>query len=108
AALARDRPRGIRNANLHSATPSPQFEGFSGARRIYQSPGATRMVWKFQPPSGKDSQKRSATRHKNPQSRVEKMCSYDAYIKRVTQRLASPTIDHADQSIQKALKKAKD
>jgi hypothetical protein len=29
------------------------------------------MVWKFQPPSGKDSQKRSATRHKNPQSRAE-------------------------------------
>jgi hypothetical protein len=29
------------------------------------------MVWKFQPPSGKDSQKRSATRHKNPQSRDE-------------------------------------
>src|ERR1019366_4843986 len=57
--------------NLHSATPSPQFEGFSGARRFYQCPGTTRMVWKFQPPSGKDSQKRSATRHKNPQSRAQ-------------------------------------
>ena len=28
-------------------------------------------MWKFQPPSGKDSQKRSATRHKNPQSRAD-------------------------------------
>jgi hypothetical protein len=29
------------------------------------------MVWKFQPPSGKDSQKRSATPRKNPQSRAQ-------------------------------------
>ena len=64
AAFAQDRPRGITNANLPSATPWPPFEGSSGARRIYQCPGTTRMAWKFQPPSGKDSQKRSATRHK--------------------------------------------
>jgi hypothetical protein len=63
-AFARDWPRGITNANLPSATPWPPFEGSSGARRIYQCPGMTRMAWKFQPPSGKDSRKRSATRHK--------------------------------------------
>jgi len=64
AAFARDRPRGITNANLPSATPWPPFEGSSGARRIYQCPGTARMAWKFQPPSWKDSRKRSATRHK--------------------------------------------
>jgi len=35
--------------------PSLPFEGYSGARRIYQCPGTTGMTWKFQPPSGKDS-----------------------------------------------------
>ncbi len=44
--------------------PSLPFEGYSGARRIYQCPGTTGMTWKFQPPSGKDSWKRSATRYK--------------------------------------------
>jgi hypothetical protein len=32
--------------------------------RIYQCPGTTGMTWKFQPPSAKDSWKRSATRYK--------------------------------------------
>jgi hypothetical protein len=50
ATFARDRPR----AKLPSATPRPPFEGSSGARRIYQCPGMTRMAWKFQPPSGID------------------------------------------------------
>jgi hypothetical protein len=44
--------------------PSLPFEGYSGARRIYQCPGTTGMTWKFQPPSAKDSWKRSATRYK--------------------------------------------
>lgn len=39
---------------------------------------------------------------------VEKMCSYDAYIKRVSERLASPTINEANQSVRDALRKAKD
>ena len=59
--FAPDRPRGITNANPHSATSSPQFEGFSGARRIYQCPGSTQIAWKFRSTSGKDSLKRSAT-----------------------------------------------
>jgi hypothetical protein len=38
---------------------------------------------------------------------VEKMCTYDAYIQRVIQRLASPTINDAHQSVRDALEKAK-
>jgi hypothetical protein len=62
--FARDRPRGISNAKLPSATRWPPFEGSCGARRMYQCPGLTRMAWKFQPPPARDSRKRSATRHK--------------------------------------------
>jgi hypothetical protein len=39
---------------------------------------------------------------------VVKMLSYDAYIERVTQRLASPTIGNAHKSVREALIKAKD
>lgn len=39
---------------------------------------------------------------------VEKMCSYDAYIQRISNRLASPTINEVDQSVREALRKAKD
>jgi hypothetical protein len=37
---------------------------------------------------------------------VGKMCSYDAYIKRVTERLQLPTIKTADPSVREALRKA--
>jgi hypothetical protein len=62
--FARDRPRGILNAKLPSATRWSPFEGSCGARRMYQCPSLSRMAWKFQPPSARDSRKRSATRHK--------------------------------------------
>jgi len=39
---------------------------------------------------------------------VEKMCSYDTYIERVRACLASPTINEVDQSVQVALRMAKD
>jgi hypothetical protein len=42
------------------------------------------------------------------QATVEKMCNYDTYIKRVSERLASPTINEANQSVRDALRKAKD
>ncbi len=67
--FARDPPRGIPNAKLPSARPSFSdamlpFEGSSGARRMDQCPGMTRMARIFQPPSGRDSRQHSAMRHK--------------------------------------------
>jgi len=68
--FARDRPRGIPNARLPSATRWPPFEGSYGARRMYQCPGLTRMAWKCQPPFGRESRKRSVSyAAQNPQSR---------------------------------------
>ena len=64
AALARDPPPGITNANLHSVMPSPPSEGCSGTRRVFQCLGSPRTMWKFQPPSWKDSPTRYATRRK--------------------------------------------
>ena len=69
-AFARDPPPGITNANLHSVMPSPPSEGCSGARRVFQCLGTPRTMWKFQPPSWKNSPKRYATRRKIPQSRA--------------------------------------
>ena len=66
AALARDPPPGITNANLHSVMPSPPSEGCSGTRRVFQCLGSPRTMWKFQPPSWKDSPTRYATRRKIP------------------------------------------
>jgi hypothetical protein len=63
-AFVQDRPGGIVNANLPSATPSPLFEGRSGARRVFQCRGIGRTAWKFQPPSWKDSPTRFATQRK--------------------------------------------
>jgi hypothetical protein len=37
---------------------------------------------------------------------IEKMCSYEIYIKQVSERLNSPSIKDAHQSVQEALRKA--
>jgi len=91
AAFARDRPRGITNANLPSATPWPPFEGSSGARRIYQCPGTARMAWKFQPPSWKDSRKRSATRHKIRKVELRGVREYLSWMARTLSRSSKPS-----------------
>jgi hypothetical protein len=43
-AFAPEPPHGMINANLPSATPSPPFEGYSGARRVFQCLGIRRTV----------------------------------------------------------------
>ena len=51
----------------------PSFsDAIAAVRRLFWSAPILSMsrLWKFQLPSGKDSQKRSATPHKNPQSRA--------------------------------------
>ena len=63
-AFARDPPPGITNANLHSVMPSPPSERCSGARRVFQCLGIPRTMWKFQPPSWKESPMPYATRRK--------------------------------------------